>query len=250
MQTLELRTFLIVSAMLLITAFSSKKNKAFETQWEFWGLVIAMFALIFIIPATPLPINLGLTLVFAVVVGLIVGPGIRGMMMNFVVRKQLLATGYTKERLKVMPAEEQKQLVEKIQGEINNGAHESLADEWNNVVAMAVYATAGITLAAAFVVYAFDFNFSFLGQFLLIALLGLIVVGLLNIFFFKSPLLRLISAYIGAVIFSLYLLYDFDRLKAAADGATWETAVNLSISIYLDIINLFLDLLQILSDSN
>lgn len=61
--------------------------------------------------------------------------------------------------------------------------------------------------------------------------------------------MRLVGAYIGAVIFSLYLLYDFDQLEksALAGDVSWETAINFAISIYLDIINLFLDLLQILS---
>ena len=251
MDILAVRTFSIVAVMLIITAFSSKLNKAFESKWEFWGLFIGSLALLFIIPGFDFPINLILTIVFAVVMGLMIGPGIRGMMSSFVLRKQLQARGYTKERLKTISAEEQKQLIATIQKDFEGGVeHTSFAQDWNNIVGLAIYTTAGITIATALIVFFTGIDFSFLELGLFIALLGLIVVGLLNMFFFKSPLVRLISAYVGAVVFSLYLLYDFNRLKEAAGDTSWQTAVQIAISIYLDIINLFLDLLQIFADSN
>jgi FtsH-binding integral membrane protein len=251
MDILAIRTFSIVAVMLIITAFSSKLNKAFESKWEFWGLFIASLALLFIIPGFGFPINLILTLLFAVLIGLTMGPGIRGMMLSFVARKRMESKGYTKIQLKNMSAEERALALETVQKEIENGPeHDSLAQEWNNIVGLAIYSTAGITIATALIVFLTDIDFSFLGTALLIALVGLIIVGLLNVLFFKSPLVRLISAYIGAVVFSLYLLYDFNRLQEAAGDTSWETAINIATSIYLDIINLFLDLLQILSDSN
>ena len=251
MDILAVRTFSIVAVMLIITAFSSKLNKAFESKWEFWGLFIGSLALLFIIPGFDFPINLILTLVFAVIMGLMIGPGIRGMMSSFVLRKQMQLRGYTKERLKTISAEEQKQLIATIQKDFEGGIeHTSFTQDWNNIVGLAIYTTAGITIATALIVFFTGIDFSFLELGLFIALLGLIIVGLLNMFFFKSPLVRLISAYIGAVVFSLYLLYDFNRLKEAAGDTSWQTAVQIAISIYLDIINLFLDLLQIFADSN
>ena len=58
-------------------------------------------------------------------------------------------------------------------------------------------------------------------------------------------------AFFGVVIFTGYLLFDFNRLaqlKAQETSNTWPVAMNLAISIYLDIINLFLDLLDLLSN--
>jgi len=48
------------------------------------------------------------------------------------------------------------------------------------------------------------------------------------------------------------LLYDFNRLeKAIASGDTsWSTAIEIAVNLYLDIINLFLDLLEILATSS
>ena len=61
----------------------------------------------------------------------------------------------------------------------------------------------------------------------------------------------LYQSYAGIVIFVLYLVYDFDRLeKANASGDTsWGTAVDIAVNIYLDIINLFIELLIAMSEN-
>jgi FtsH-binding integral membrane protein len=73
---------------------------------------------------------------------------------------------------------------------------------------------------------------------------------LLNTFFFKSRFFSLLKAYFGVLLFTLYLLYDFDRLESLeAQGETsWSAAIDIAVNLYLDIINLFLDLLQILAE--
>ena len=97
-----------------------------------------------------------------------------------------------------------------------------------------------------------ELDFGFLGLFLFITLDALIFGELLNYFIFKSTRYRRFSSYCGVILFSLYLVYDFNRLeKLAAKGdESWSTAVRLAINIYLDIINLFMDLLQLLGESN
>ena len=69
-------------------------------------------------------------------------------------------------------------------------------------------------------------------------------------FFLRSKMVSLIRAYIGAVIFTLYLLYDFNQLEKKAGDESWGTAIDISVNIYLDIINLFLDLLEILAEAD
>jgi FtsH-binding integral membrane protein len=81
--------------------------------------------------------------------------------------------------------------------------------DWNNLVGLALYGTAGMTLLTAVAVMMLDINFSFLGWGLFVALLGLVVIGLLNILFFKNPLVRLIGSYIGAVVFLTLLALRF-----------------------------------------
>jgi FtsH-binding integral membrane protein len=62
----------------------------------------------------------------------------------------------------------------------------------------------------------------------------------------------MIQTGVGIVIFTLYLIYDFNRLeKAMARGdESWGTAVDLAVNIYLDIVNLFLYILEALSENN
>jgi len=77
------------------------------------------------------------------------------------------------------------------------------------------------------------------GMFLFVALLGLIIFRLVNLFThsFSSKLL----AIIGTILFSLYILYDTHViLQRNYDG----DFIHASMSYYLDIVNLFTNLLR------
>ena len=95
-------------------------------------------------------------------------------------------------------------------------------------------------------------NFNFLGIILFISLIALIIMRLLNALIFKSAKQMLYQSYFGIVIFTLYLVYDFDRLKQAnaAGDNSWGTAVDIAVNIYLDIINLFIELLIAMGESS
>src|ERR1700679_2040804 len=74
------------------------------------------------------------------------------------------------------------------------------------------------------------------------ALLGLIIVGFLGMFFpFVSPN---VFSYLTLAIFSVLVVVDFMRIHKGGDGAT---AVELALSIYLDGLNIFLALTRIFS---
>lgn len=249
MNLLALKTFFVVAIMLITTAFAAKRNQAFETKFEFWGLFIGGIILLLIVPSILFPYNLVLTLGIAFLIGSLIGPGIKGMMLNYVFRKTLQKEGYSKEGIKNLKPEEIEAKLASVKTSVDQGGEHPIIRDWNKIFQLAIYSTSLITIISGTIVYTVEYDFSFLGTFLLVALVGLIVIGLLNTFFFKSAFLRLIGAYIGAVIFSLYLLFDFSRLEKSmlAGDVSWETAVNYGISIYLDIVNLFLDLLEILS---
>ena len=68
---------------------------------------------------------------------------------------------------------------------------------------------------------------------------------------FKSKTLSLFKSYLGVVVFTGYLLYDFNFLKQRMNlqDDSWSSAVQIAVNIYLDIINLFLDLLEIMAQS-
>ena len=84
-------------------------------------------------------------------------------------------------------------------------------------------------------------DFTFMGKFLFIALIIMIVAGLINIFL-GSPLLQVILAAVGAIVFSGFILYDTQNLLRGNFGSPVEAA----IALYLDILNLFISILQLL----
>jgi len=86
-------------------------------------------------------------------------------------------------------------------------------------------------------------DFSGLGSKLFFALLALIAVSLVGIFVGGS-LLQLAIGLGGAVIFSLYIVYEVQQARQAED--TLPNAILIAVGLYLSIFNLFLSLLRIL----
>jgi uncharacterized protein len=86
-------------------------------------------------------------------------------------------------------------------------------------------------------------NFSFLGGFLLAALLALVALSVFNIFWPLSSTGMLAYSFIGVMVFSGYVLFDFSRMKHY--GVRPEDVPLMALSLYLDFINLFLSILRI-----
>lgn len=119
-----------------------------------------------------------------------------------------------------------------------------------NLGAKVLGITASIVFIAAWIGIYSGIDFSFLGKFLFIGLLGLIVFNLARLFISIRRGAQRVGAAFGVLIFTGYLLFDFHRLhKLAKAGVnSWPAAMDLAIGVYLDIINLFLELLKLLSD--
>ena len=107
-----------------------------------------------------------------------------------------------------------------------------------------------VTLMTGFIGYGDFYSFSensLFGYILLIALFGLLLFNFARFFMeISRPKVR-ISAIFGAILFSLFLLYDFDYLEkqsAIADKNTWANALDIAFILYLDIINLLLEILE------
>lgn len=103
--------------------------------------------------------------------------------------------------------------------------------------------TIAIFLGLGFLGYfAIKKDLGFMGKFLMFALIILIVVSIIGIFF-SSHLLELILATGGIVIFSLFTLYDFNRIQH--DTIQPSETTGYALNLYLDFINLFLDILRL-----
>lgn len=245
MDMLYAKTFMIVGSMLCLTAITAKINRYFETGLEMIVTIISSFVILFAILffSDSFPLNLFLVGAFSLVVGWSIGPSIEYYGMRYKLRSHLKSKGTP---LKKGERASSEQIME-FESSFDKDMYHK---QWQNIIFQAILGTAIAVFLSAFIVFTTDIDFSFLGMFLFISLIILIIMGLLNLFIFKSGLFSLVQAYIGAVIFTLYLLYDFNRLEALEGDDSWSTAISISVSIYLDIINLFLDLLEILSESN
>ncbi len=286
---LLVRTFTIIGGMLVITTIFSKINKAYETSAEAWITIIGGFLFFFLtyIYANQYPINLIYAGIFSAFLGWDLGPGIAflgekikfreylkkiGVNSKFIYEKSTKKThesladkyfrkqkDFTKKLVfyyekdsSITFAGDSKEMLEihkQFKKKVTQKDIDSYSEKWQNIVFQALIATTLSVFLTLLVVYITDYDFGFLGIFLFLSLFSVIIIELLNYFIFKSTSFRKITACVGIIIFTLYLVYDFNRLeKAVAQGdESWGTAVKIAMALYLDIINLFAYILELLS---
>ena len=115
------------------------------------------------------------------------------------------------------------------------------------------FITAGTFAVMAFIGYTTKTDLSSMGKFLFMALIGIIIASVVNIFL-KSTGLELIVSYVGVLVFVGLTAYDTQKIKKKLReaGDTGETAQKIALlgalSLYLDFVNLFLHLLRIMGD--
>ncbi len=109
------------------------------------------------------------------------------------------------------------------------------------LIGMAAGGTGIIFLSLATIATTTKKDFSFMGKFLFIGLILLIVASLANMFFHIEALSLTISA-IAVMIFSAYILYDVSQIVHGGE----TNYVMATLSLYMDIYNLFINLLNLL----
>ncbi|MCL6637765.1 MAG: Bax inhibitor-1 family protein [Alicyclobacillus sp.] len=108
--------------------------------------------------------------------------------------------------------------------------------------ALAVSAVA--FLVAAAVASRTSFDFTFLGGFLLIGLVALLLMGLVAFFVPFSSTVNLVYTLVGVAVFVGYVLFDVNRL--VHDGVGEQQVPWVVLSLYLDFVNLFLFVLRLM----
>jgi modulator of FtsH protease len=83
-------------------------------------------------------------------------------------------------------------------------------------------------------------DFTFMGGFLMIGLILVVIASLANIFF-AIPALSLAISAVGVLVFSGFILYDTSRMVNGGE----TNYVMMTVSLYLNILNLFLMLLHL-----
>ncbi|KAL0849809.1 hypothetical protein ABMA28_011751 [Loxostege sticticalis] len=107
-----------------------------------------------------------------------------------------------------------------------------------------------ITFTVVFALTLFTLNtkrdFSFIGYGLVAGLCVLIVGGILQLFI-QSSLFEIALSFTGAVLFSLFLIFDTQQMMVHLSPEEYILA---TINLYMDILNLFLYILRILNELN
>jgi len=84
-------------------------------------------------------------------------------------------------------------------------------------------------------------SFLGIGKYLFITLIVVVVAALLNLFFMNS-LLSIVISGVSAILFSFFIIYDTQRIYSGE----FISPVDAALSMYLNILNLFIALLNIL----
>ena len=118
-------------------------------------------------------------------------------------------------------------------------------------IASAFFVTAGTFGAMAIFGYITKFDLSGIGKILIMALFGLIIASIVNIFLASSQMEMIIN-YAGVLIFTGLTAYDTQKIKNLVqeninnENIIPRLSVIGSLTLYLDFINLFLKLLQLM----
>jgi len=109
------------------------------------------------------------------------------------------------------------------------------------LIGMAAGGTGIIFFSLATIATVTKKDFSFMGKFLFIGLILLIVASLANMFF-QIPALSLTLSAIAVLIFSAYILFDVSRIVHGGE----TNYVMATLGLYMSIYNLFINLLSLL----
>ena len=120
-------------------------------------------------------------------------------------------------------------------------------------IASTFFICAGMFAAVSAYGYFTKRDLAKMGTYLFMALIGLIIASVVNIFL-KSGTMSLIISYVGVLIFTGLTAYDTQKIKKMSQTSDIDSeqgkkgAVMGALALYLDFINMFLFLLRILGD--
>ena len=109
------------------------------------------------------------------------------------------------------------------------------------LVALAGGMTAAIFFGMATIATVSKRDFSFLGKFLFVGMILLVVASLANLFF-AVPAVSLAISAIAVLIFSLYLLFDVSNIVRGGE----TNYITATLNVYLSLYNIFISLLNLL----
>lgn len=118
------------------------------------------------------------------------------------------------------------------------------------VITKVFFITAGLFGAMAFIGYTTKTDLTKFGGILMMAVIGLVIASLVNMFMKSSQMDYIISC-VGVLVFTGLTAYDVQKIKRIGAGVEYGTAeasklaLMGALSLYLDFVNLFLFLLRV-----
>lgn len=109
------------------------------------------------------------------------------------------------------------------------------------LIATAAGGTGAIFFSLASIATVTKKDFSFLGKFLFIGLVVILLASLANIFF-QIPALALTVSAAAVMLFSAYILFDISRIVTGGE----DNYISATLAVYLDVYNVFVSLLNLL----
>jgi len=123
----------------------------------------------------------------------------------------------------------------------------------SNSIATTFYITAGTFAAMSFYGYTTKRDLTSIGNMAFMALIGIIIASVVNMFL-QNEMMYWIISYLGVAIFVGLVAYDTQKLKEIGsrgfvnEDNMEKTSIMGALSLYLDFVNLFLFLLRIFGD--
>ena len=262
-----------------MTTIGARLNKDFETKIE--GIItlsgIILFIILVHVYGNEFPMNFFCLGCVSLFVGWGIGPAITRFGKQFKFRKYLEKIGvqakrvevkfsfswlqerplkktqyYFKDSPEVVYEENSPKVLEFRQNfkeEVLSKDHDPYSMKWQNLVILAMSLTVLSVFLTAAIVWFSSIDFGFLGVISSVGIGILAIIRLKKSLTQKDDIYSLPLTVIGILHFLLLLIYDFNRMEEAMGRGdeSWETAIQISLSLYLDIINLFLLILELLA---
>jgi FtsH-binding integral membrane protein len=117
---------------------------------------------------------------------------------------------------------------------------------YNNIIVLqALLITLGVFIGLTLFTLQSKYDFSGMGPFLFGALIAMVMAGLVNAFIPFGKTMDLVFAIGGCLLFSGYIVYDTYMINAKLSP---DEFIMGAISLYLDFINLFINILRLLNN--
>jgi FtsH-binding integral membrane protein len=123
------------------------------------------------------------------------------------------------------------------------------------IITKVFFITAGLFGAMAFIGYTTKTDLTKFGGILMMAVIGLVIASVVNMFMKSSQMDYIISC-IGVLVFTGLTAYDVQKIKRIGAGVEFGTAeasklaLMGALSLYLDFVNLFMFLLRVFARRN